>query len=137
MFEEAKEMSIRYNQTPLSQTSLITIPSSVTTSAPAARLNPTSKEEAPQSEVSKLKNDMKKLQKERKEDGQRERKPGTVENGNQRSRYQGSGNRKPENGAPRQDGNQSGNHRSENGAPRQERIPSYRQGLKVNRVNCA
>ena len=85
---------------------------------------PTAKEEALQSKVSKLENDMKNLQKERKEDWHRERKPGTDESGNQRSRHQGSGNqsgnRKPGNGAPRQDGNQSGNHRPENGAPRQD-----------------
>ena len=68
LFEEAAEMSIRYNQTPLSQTSLITIPSSVAPSVPVIRLAPTAKEEALQSKVSKLENDMKKLQKERKED---------------------------------------------------------------------
>ena len=69
-------MSIRYTQTPLSQTSLITIPSSVAPSVPVTLLAPTSKpvtppdpnvEEVLQSEVSKLKNDMKKLQEEEQE----------------------------------------------------------------------
>ena len=123
LVKEAAEMSIRYNQTPLSQNSLITIPSSVAPSVHVTRLAPTAKEEALQSKMSKLENDMKKRQKERKEDWQRERKPGSDESGNQRSRHQGSGNQsgnhKPGNGAPRQDGNQPWNQRPENGAPRQ------------------
>ena len=40
-------MSIRYNQTPLSQTSLITIPSSVAPSVPVTLLAPTPKPVTP------------------------------------------------------------------------------------------
>ena len=130
LFEEVAEMNIRYNEAPLGQTSLITVPNSVTTSAPVTKLNPTSKRESFQTEMSKLRNDMrndmKKMQKERKEDTQRERKPGTVETENQGSRYQGSGNHRPENSNPRQDGNQSGNHRSEFGAPQPHRQDAFR-----------
>ena len=66
LFEEAAEMSIRFNQTPLSQTSLITIPSSVAPSIPVIPLAPIAKEEALQSKVSKLENDVQKQKKRKK-----------------------------------------------------------------------
>ena len=68
LFEEAAEMSIRFNQTPLSQTSLIAIPSSVAPSIAVIPLASTAKEEALQSKVSKLENDVKELQKKEREE---------------------------------------------------------------------
>ena len=56
-------MSIRFNQTPVSQTSLITIPSSAAPSKPVIPLIPTAKEEVIQSKVNKLENDVRKIKK--------------------------------------------------------------------------
>ena len=69
-------MSIHFNQTPVSQTSLINIPNSTAPSKPAIPLAPTAEEELLQTELNKLKNDVRKLQKAKKEDYKKESKPG-------------------------------------------------------------
>ena len=68
LFEEATEMSIRFNQTPLSQTSLITIPSSLAPSKPVIPPDPTAKEEVLQTKINKVENDVRELQKDQEEE---------------------------------------------------------------------
>ena len=61
-------MSIRFNQTPLSQTSLITIPSSLAPSKPVIPPDPTAKEEVLQTKINKVENDVRELQKDQEEE---------------------------------------------------------------------
>ena len=99
-----------------------------------------------QSKVNKLENDVRKLQKDKKEDYQKERKPGIEESRNHRSRHQRSRNPSGHQGS----GNQSGNQGSGNGVPRQdgnyntngrpdnrtfEERTKDKEGNRVNKVN--
>ena len=107
-------MGIRYNQAPISQTSLITIPNHGTTSTTVTKPTPKTGEEAFQTEISRLQNEakikdtkMKRLESKIKENLQKETKPATVETGRQGPKHQGSGGHKPVTSNPRRDGNYS------------------------------
>ena len=113
-------MGIRYNQAPISQTSLITIPNHGTTSTTFKKPTPKSGEEAFQTEISRLRNEakmkdikVKRLESKIKENLRKETKPATVETGREGSKHQGSGGHKPGNSNPRRDEKYSRNNRTE------------------------